>query len=536
MRDMRDIVIRNGRVVDGSGNPAFRGDVAIEGDTITEVGHVTARARRVIDAEGAVVSPGFIDMHTHADMGILAYPAALNYVMQGVTTAVTGNCGLTLAPCSNEHLAELEQYLRPFLPSVMPAFSWKSFGDFLEVMENARPAINLVPMVGHGTLRIAVAGFENRPCTQKELEAMKHLLDESLQEGCHGLSTGLIYPPGSYSNLEELEALFSVLKRHDAFYSSHLRSEGRYLEESVLEAISLAERYGVSVELSHHKACPQPNWGKVKKTLSFIREARSRGVEVRCDAYPYDGTSTTVTALLPPETLEGGVPLLLARIADPGQRKDIIRKITAFPEDEDSFIRDVGWGNIYIVSCPKGSEIEGKALSSVVGPLPAESQANRFLEWLLSVEGEALMVSRSISEADVERVLQDPDTIIASDSWVSDPEAPGKCHPRGYGTFPRLIGHYGREKGLMPLEKAVHKVTGLPAAKIGLKDRGLIAPGMKADLALFDPERFLDTATYADPKRYPAGLHAVVINGEIVVENGKNCGTRPGKVIRKNRG
>jgi N-acyl-D-amino-acid deacylase len=532
---MENLLIRNGLVVDGSGSPAYRGDVLIQGDSIAEVGHVTKSARRVIDAEGMAVCPGFIDLHTHADMGILACPGAPNYVMQGVTTAVTGNCGLTLAPCSEKHLADLERYLRPFLPSVVPAFTWKSFGDFLAVMEEARPAINLVPLVGHGTLRIAVMGFENRLCTERELETMKDLLDERLREGCHGLSTGLIYPPGSYSNLEELEALFSVLERHAAFYSSHLRSEGRHLEESVREAIHLAGKYGVSVELSHHKACPQPNWGKVKRTLALIREARSRGVEVRCDAYPYDGTSTTVTALLPPETLEGGVPRLLARIADPEERKDIIRKITAFPEDEDSFIRDVGWDNIYIVSCPKGSGIEGKALSSVVGPLPAESQAERFLEWLLSVEGEALMVSRSMSEADVERVLRDPDSIIASDSWVSDPEAPGKCHPRAYGTFPRLIGHYAREKGLMPLEKAVQKVTGLPAAKIGLKDRGQVVPGMKADLALFDPERFLDTATYADPKRYPAGLHAVVINGEIVVEHGENCGTRPGKVIRKNR-
>jgi N-acyl-D-amino-acid deacylase len=530
---MTDLVIKNGLVVDGSGNPAFRGDVAIEGDTITEVGTVTAGARRTLDAGGLVVSPGFIDIHTHADMGILSCPGAPNYVLQGVTTAVTGNCGLTLAPCSETHLAELEQYLKPFLPSVMPAFTWRSFGDFLAVMEAAQPAINLVPMVGHGTLRITIAGFENRLCTGDELESMGRILDQSLREGCHGLSTGLIYPPGSYSDRAELEALFPILEKHGAFYSSHLRSEGRHLEESVREAIALGEKYGVSVELSHHKACPRPNWGKVETTLALIREARSRGVEVRCDAYPYDGTSTTVTALLPPETLEGGVPGLLARIADPDQRKDIIREITAFPDDEDSFIRDVGWENIHIVSCPKGNEIEGKALSSVVGLLPVENQAERFLEWLLSVEGEALMVSRAMSETDVERVLRDPDSIVASDSWVSDPAAPGKCHPRAYGTFPRLIGHYAREKGLMSLEKAVRKVTGLPALKIGLKDRGLVAPGMKADLALFDPERFLDRATYADPKRHPSGLNAVVINGKIVVEGGESSGTRPGKVIRK---
>jgi len=240
-----------------------------------------------------------------------------------------------------------------------------------------------------------------------------------------------------------------------------------------------------------------------------------------------------VTALLPADTLEGGVPGLLARLADPGRRMALVGQITNPGGGDDSFIRDVGWDNIYIVSCPKGNEIEGRALSSVVGPLPVESQAERFMEWLLSVEGEALMVARSMSEADVERVLLDPDSIIASDSWVSDPAAPGKCHPRAYGTFPRLIGRYAREKGLMPLEKAVRKITGLPALKIGLKDRGLIAPGMKADLALFDPERFLDGATYADPKRHPSGLNAVVINGEVVVEEGKNSGVRPGKVIRK---
>ncbi len=533
MTAMADLVVKNGLIVDGSGNPAFRGDVAIEGDTLTEVGTVTASARRTLDAGGLAVSPGFIDIHTHADMGIMTCPGAPNYIMQGVTTAVTGNCGLTLAPCSEAHLAELEQYLKPFLPSSMPAFTWRSFGDFIAVMEAARPAINLVPMVGHGTLRIAVAGFENRLCTEEELESMGRLLDESLYDGCHGLSTGLFYPPGSYSDLAELEALFPVLEKHGAFYSSHLRSEGRYLEESVREAIALGEKYGVSVQLSHHKASPQPNWGKVEKTLALIREARSRGVEVRCDVYPYDGSSTTVTALLPADTLEGGVPGLLARLADPGQRMALVGQITNPGGGDDSFIRDVGWDNIYIVSCPKGNEIEGKALSSVVGPLPVENQAERFLDWLLSVEGEALMVARAMSEADVEQVLVDPDSIVASDSWVSDPAAPGKCHPRAYGTFPRLIGRYAREKGLMSLEKAVRKITGLPALKIGLKDRGLVAPGMKADLALFDPERFLDGATYADPKRHPSGLNAVLINGEIVVEEGKKSGIRPGKVIRK---
>lgn len=529
---MFDLLIKNALIVDGSGTVPFNGDVAITGDSILAVGEFEGGAKRVLSVQGLVVTPGFIDIHTHADMGVLSFPSMANYLLQGVTTVVSGNCGLTLAPCNADHLEGLREYLEPFLPSDCPDFSWTSFGEFLAKIELARPAINLAPLVGHGTLRVAVAGFENRACTQTELKSMCRLLSESLDEGCHGLSTGLFYPPGSYANLTELEALFEVLKNHNAIYTSHLRSEGRYLVESVSEAIYLGEKYGVSVELSHHKASPRPFWGKVKTTLSIARAARSRGSDVSCDAYPYDASCTTITALLPPEALEGGVSAMLGRISDPEERHTLARTMSDDTVIRDLFIRDVGWDSIFIISCPGNRSLEGITLSALVGEPPLAPQVERFFELLLSIRGEALIGAKSMSGEDIDTIFQDDTTIIASDSWVEDPDDPGKCHPRAFGTFPRFIGLYARERGLFRLEEAVRRVTALPARKFHFQDRGLIAPGMKADLTIFDADKFLDKATFIEPKRRPDGLNYVLVNGEVAVEDGNPTGLRVGRVIR----
>ena len=502
---MLDVLIKNGLIVDGSGNPSYHANLGIAGDTIAFLDEDTCTAEKVIDAAGRIVTPGFIDIHTHSDFGILAVPTADNYVMQGVTTTAAGNCGFSLAPVTKKYFKDLQTYCASFLVKEGHySWEWRSFKDFYDLIHNNGTAINLVPFVGHGTLRIAVSGFKDGPCSDKELKAMKNLLSECMEQGAFGMSTGLFYPPGSYSSRDELEALFPVLQRYGGIYSSHLRSEGRYLVESVQEAIELGEKHHVSIELSHHKAAPRKHWGKVNTTLQMIREYSERGVNVSCDVYPYNASSTTMMILLPNWAMEGGVSTTLSRLKNPDFRSKIIDHITQSPEEDDVFIRDVGWENVIVSSCPAKTEYEGRTMLEIVGSgKTMENQLNRFMDWIMEINADAMMVCKSMSQDDVDTVVKYPDSIIASDSWISKPSLSGTPHPRSYGTFPRFINEYVNKKEFFSIEEAIPKITSRPAAKMCLPDRGILQVGKKADIVIMDLPKVRDTATFRSPKKFP---------------------------------
>ncbi len=520
-----DLVIKGGLVVDGTGNPWLRKDIGVTNGKITRLGHITEDSGETIDATGMIVSPGFIDLHNHSDFSILAYPSAESYIMQGVTTAVVGNCGLSLAPLEPDKLALLKRYLLPFLKAGFDyGWEWRTLAEFYQKVEGQGTSLNLAPLVGQGTIRLDVKGFDSTESSAEEMKQMKKLLAQSLDDGAFGMSTGLIYPPGCYSSTEELVELASVLSEYGAIYTTHMRNEGDRLTESLEEAIEIAEANGIPVEISHHKATGKSNWGKVNATLRLMEQARQRGVEINCDVYPYIAGSTTITSLLPIWTLAGGIEKMLDRLKDKQTRQSIKSEGARFS----------AWDGIVIAECPSKKEYQGKSLEVIL------KETNRFddpyeglLDLLLEIEGNATMISFMADEDDVRTVMSSPLSSFISDSWVTAPDAGGKPHPRAYGTFPRVLGKYVREEKLLTLEQAVRKMTSLPAMKIGLKDRGIFREGFWADVVVFDQAVIKDQATFDDPHQYPKGIEYVIVNGQVVVDHGRLTGVRPGKILRR---
>lgn len=535
MAEILDIVIKNAEVIDGTASPWFKKDIGIGEGKIKRVGSIAENGKKTIDAKGMVVSPGFIDLHNHTDMSILPYPNAESYIMQGVTTAVVGNCGLTMAPVNPGKVDLLKRYLLTFLTSDFDyGWDWRTLKEYHEKVQKLGTSLNLAPLVGQGTIRLAVKGFDSNEASKEEMDEMKKLLEQSLEEGAFGMSTGLIYPPGAYSTTEELIELASVLTRYGALYTTHMRSEGDRLMEAVEEAIRIAEENNIAVEISHHKATGRTNWGKINATLRAMEQARKRGVEVNCDVYPYTAGSTTITAALPTWALEGGVEDMLERLKSKETREAIKKEFVEGAIKGANLIKAAGWDGIVIGKCSSKKQYEGKSLEEI---LKEQNRFNEpyegFFDWLLEIEGNASVIDFVMDEADVRTVISHRLSSIVSDSSATVPSAGGKPHPRVYGTFPRVLGKYVREEKILTLEEAIRKMTSLPAGKLRLQGRGLVKEGYWADIVVFDPATIKDKATYADPHQYPDGIIHVIVNGQLVVENGRLTGVRPGKVLRR---
>lgn len=532
---MYDIVIRNGHILDGTGIPYVMGDLAVRDGDIVRIGKITGRGEVDIDASGYAVSPGFIDLHNHVDQGVLAFPLQDSYTMQGVTTSVVGNCGLSMAPVNPERLEPLKKYNAPFLAKGYEyTWDWESLEGFYEKVMERGMAHNLAPLVGHGTLKIAAMGFSMTPPSECEMEEMKRLLRESMEAGAFGLSTGLIYPPGTYSSTEELVELASVLADYGGFYATHLRDEGKDLLQSVEEAILIGRSNGIAVEISHHKAMSPPNWGKVKESLALIERARNEGLDITCDVYPYTAVSTTITSLLPGWALEGGIASMLGRLADPENARAIRSELETAEGGNPSLLRVLGTDKIFIAECPSATGYEGLSLADIFQSSVEKTDIyTHFLHFLLEIGGNASMVVFAMSEDDVRTVIKSPCSAIISDSWVTSPQAGGRPHPRAYGSFPRVLGRYVREERLLSLEEAVRKMTSFPAARLGLQDRGLLREGLRADIAIFDPDAIIDRATFEEPHQFPEGIHYVIVNGVIVVNPQGLTGAKPGMVLKK---
>jgi dihydroorotase/N-acyl-D-amino-acid deacylase len=499
-----DLVVRNARVVDGTGAPWFRADVAVKGDTIVAVAqHLAGPARRTVDAAGRVVAPGFIDVHTHARRGIFEVPTAENYVRQGVTTLVEGQDGSSPLP----------------------------LGDFLARVEALRPAVNFASLVGHGSVREAVMGAVDRAPTPGELERMRELARGAMRDGALGLSTGLFYVPGAFARTEEVVALAREAGRLGGLHVSHMRDEAAGVLDSVRETIAIGEEGNLPTQVTHHKLIGKAVWGRSAETLRLVEEARRRGVDATIDQYPYTASSTGLgAALFPAWALEGGSDAVRRRLAVPSERSRI-RDVVV-----EKLRNERGGGdpaNIRIAACAFDRSLEGKTLADIAvarGVAPTVENAA-----LLAIEiverGGASGVFHAIAEPDVERILVAPFTMVASDGEVPV-FGRGAPHPRSYGTFARVLGVYVREKGLLTLEEAVRKMTSFPAARLRLADRGLLRPGLKADLVVFDPATVRDRATFERPHHYAEGVSLVVVNGEIVLEGETVTAARPGRVLR----
>ena len=526
-----DLKIEGAEVVDGTGALGSRGDVGVRDDTIVAVGDLSREhAGRTVHAAGKVVAPGFIDMHSHSDWRLWENRRAESKIRQGVTTEVVGNCGFSPAPVAPEFRDEL----RGFALHVPPGmdFSWPSFDAYLSALDRGGLALNVAHLVGHGTLRIAAMGFVRRAPTPDELARMRALLAEAMDEGAFGISTGLIYAPGSWSTTEEIVEVSRAAARARGFYASHMRGEGATLLQAVTEAITVGREADMPVQISHLKAAGRPNWGKVADALALIDAARAEGLDVLADAYPYTASSTSLRTVLPDWVLEGGVDAMLGRLRDAGERKRV--RDAVLSTGGESMALRVGWDNIMIVGTRKRRDAEGRRLAEIAAARKLEP-VDAMFELLLDEEGRAGVILFQMDEADLRRALAHPAVMVGSDGSSLAPTgaaAAMKPHPRSYGTFPRVLGRYAREERTLSLAQAIHKMTGMPARRLGLRDRGVIREGARADLVVFDARRVIDVATFEDPHRYPSGIEHVIVNGRLVIKDGEHTGSLPGRVLR----
>ncbi len=525
-----DLVVRGGTVVDGTGGEAFAADVGVVGDTIASVGEIAAgQGRRVVDAAGLHVAPGFIDIHTHSDPDVLAYPTADSRVRQGVTTELAGNCGSSAAPLAGLGVAERrEEWKADGLDA-----DWTDVASYLSRVEKAGTSVNHALLVGHGTLRANAIGDVDRPLSTEEMRAVARALEEALDQGVFGLSTGLEYVPGRYTPPSEIVSLARLVARRGALYASHLRNEERHLLEAVAEAIEVGRSSGARVEIAHLKAAGEANWPKQKAALDLLESARRDGVAVLADAYPYTAYSTGLTNLMEGWAREGGPAAILGRLREPEARARIRREVEAQVKDEPG-----GWDRVVVsrVRTDKNrAAAVGKSMVEIGGAWGIDP-VDAYLRLLEDEETGVSFVGHAMSPENVERVLRHPLVMIGSDGSSMAPvgkAAESRPHPRSYGTFARVLGLYARERGALDLPTAVRKMTSLPADQLGLPDRGRIARGKKADLVVFDAAKVRDTATFDDPHRFPEGIPLVLVNGVAVVERGAHTGARPGRVLRR---
>ena len=484
----------------------------------------TIKAKQIIDAEGKVVCPGFIDIHSHTGVELLVNPRAESKIRQGVTTEISGNCGSSDFPLK-EILSEEE---KRYFERLGIKERWTNLASFARILVNKKISLNWGTLIGHGTIRAYVMGEERRVPSSSELEAMKKLVAQGMEQGAFGLSTGLEYTPSGFAEREEIIALCRVVAQYGGIYATHIRSEDNEVIEAVGEAISIAAEAGLPLEISHLKACGQRNWWKMPYLFDLMEKANQRGLAVTADAYPYTAYSTGLTVFFPFWALASGQEEFLRKLRSPEERK----KMKAETEEK---LGGMPWLNVVIV------DVQTEKNRALIGKNIAEAAKERGLEpfdlacdLLIEEKGNVSIVGFGMSEENVVATLRHPLVMIASDGSALAPYGPlhrGRPHPRNYGTFPRFLGHYVRDQKILTLPEAIRKITFMPAAKLGLRDRGVIKEGYFADLVIFDPEKISDRATYTDPEQYPVGIDYVIVNGTIVLDHGEHTNQFPGKFL-----
>lgn len=541
------ILITGAQIIDGTGAPARTAEVLIEEDVIAAVGDISGlpAPTEVVEAGGRTLTPGFIDVHSHGDFVLPSDPEAAPKVRQGITTEVVANCGLGLSP-ANERVQDMYRQFGQLFGGDGSTTCSPDLEHYRKRLESTGVGVNVACLIPHGNVRCAVLGMDERKPTPTEVEHMQSLVSEVMAQGAFGMSSGLVYPPGAYAETEELISLAEMAAAAGGLYASHVRDEGTHLEASIEEALTIGEQAGLPVQISHHKASGHSNWGKVRKTLAMLDAARERGLEVHSDMYPYTAGSTMLAAMLVPLwVFSGSSPEeSLQRLADRQLRPRIVRDAKKRLEE---FIVLPGFLNylpkgplvpavvrklsdlVVIGSVKRQKQYEGKTLREVAA-MRGRPLIEALLDLLVEEDAAVTAVAHVMAEDDVREVLADAYTMIGTDGM---PTLDGKPHPRSYGTYPRVLEHYVRRLGLFGWEAAIHKMTGMPAAKYRLEGRGVIAPGARADLTLFDPHRVQDRATYARPKRSPEGIDYVWVGGTAVIDAGQTTGARPGRVLRR---
>jgi len=496
-----DLLIRNARIIDGSGNPWFRSDIGVSGGKIAKIGYLKDKtATRTIDVAGKVVTPGFIDIHTHSESGLVRFPQSENFLRDGVTSIVTGNCGSS----------ELD------------------IKHFFTTLERLKPGINVATLVGHNAIRVEVMGSEDRKATPQEIDRMKEMVDKAMQAGAVGFSTGLEYVPGMYSPLDELVELAKVSAKYNGIYTTHMRDEGEGVLDAMKEAVEVGRLAGIRVQISHLKQDTKAYWGNTQKMLDLLEEYRAKGVDVTVDQYPYIAYSTGLGTTLPNWALAGGHSKLVERLKDPTTRKKIFDEVVA-----SNKVR--GYNDFEytaVASCSFEPKYEGKNVQEISTMLGRQKSHESDVETVLNLmeKGGVSVVTTAMSEEDVANIMRYRNTAIASDGGVREFGA-GRPHPRNYGTNARVLNEYVRLRKILTLEDAVRKMTSLPAQIFNFKDRGLVREGFAADLVVFDPEAVRDNATFANPHQYSSGFDFVLVNGKVAVEGNKLTPERGGQVI-----
>lgn len=523
---MYDILIKNGTIIDGTGKPMFKGDVGIRGGMIAEIGNLSnEHAREEIDAEGKYVVPGFIDVNNHSDTywRIFSDPLLESLLTQGVTTIIGGNCGASLAPLVNH---DGIKSIQKWTDISKISFNWLSMKEFLAEVEKKKLSLNFASLVGHGTLRRGLVGDEVRDISPAEMKIMKKMLAQAMKEGALGFSTGLIYAHAKLASSREIDELAEVTKKYDGVYATHIRGEGHKLIRSVEEAIRIAKTTGVRLQISHLKAMWEKNWNLMEEALNLIETARTSGIDVHFDIYPYTSTGSVLYTLLPDWVAEGGRNMMLSRLKDPDVRERIIKEMKETEHDYAKII-------ISISSLDK--TLNHKRITEIA-KAQDKSIENTIIDLLIASEGRVITMMEVLSQKNVDKGVINPFSIISSNGSgynIEHKETGEIAHPRNFGSFPRVFANYVKGRDVVGWEEAVRKMSGLPAEKFKLEKRGIIAEGNYADVVVFDPQSIYDTATVKNPYQYSKGVEWVIVNGKPAIKDAVITGTRSGEVIRR---
>jgi len=525
---MYDLVIKNGKIIDGSGNPWLATDVAVADGKIVRIGQLgEMQADCVIDAGGKFVCPGFVDGHSHSDLIILDNPTADQKIMQGITTENMGLDGMSVAPILKKDIPGWRRHLAGLAGNPDIDWGWESFADYLDAIDTCQVATNVCSYVGLGTIRLMVMGMDGREATPDEIEQMKRITAAAMEQGARGISAGLIYPPSQYQSLAEIVEIAKVVRRYDGIFDVHMRSEADGIVGAIEEVLEIGRQSTIPVLITHFKIRGKNNWGKAAALLKMLDDARAEGVDVTVAQYPYTAGSTILHAVIPPWYHTKGPDHLIDMLRD---NREPIKKDIRERMDWENFSAIVGWDKIFVTSVvtEANKPFEGKHIAEIAAERgitdPADAACDLLVEENLAVG----MVNFGLSEGDVVEIMKSPTVSIITDGLLGGTMP----HPRTYGTCPRILGRYVREQEVMSWEEAVRKMTSLPAQKLRLKKKGLLMEQFDADIVVFDPEAIVDTSTYEEPRTFPDGIDWVIVNGKIVVANGTHTGTRAGKTIR----